>query len=55
MKLSAPRMYTFLIAVLVAVVGLILQLASVGPAGLGFWLVVIGFVILAIGNLLEGI
>lgn len=44
-----------MVAALVAIVGLILQLASIGFANLGFWLVVIGFVILAIGNLLEGI
>lgn len=55
MKLSAPRFYTFVVAVLAAIVGLILQLASIGFTNLGFWLVVIGFVILAIGNLFEGI
>ena len=57
MKLSAPRFYTFVIAVLLAVVGFIIQL--VAPEflfkGFGFWLLVIGFVLLAIGNLLEGI
>lgn len=55
MKLSTPKFITFVIAVVVALVGLILQLASVGPANLGFWLVVIGFVILAVGNLFAGI
>jgi hypothetical protein len=55
MKLSTPRFYTFVVAVLVAIVGFILQLANVGFTNLGFWLVVVGFVILAIGNLFEGI
>ncbi|MBN1136411.1 MAG: hypothetical protein JXM73_07485 [Anaerolineae bacterium] len=57
MKLSAPRFYTFVIAVLLAVVGFIIQL--VAPEflfkGFGFWLLVVGFVLLAIGNLFEGI
>ena len=57
MKLSAPRFYTFVIAVLLAVVGFIIQLAKPDLlfANFGFWLLVVGFVLLAIGNLFAGI
>jgi len=57
MKLSAPRFYTFVIAVLLAVVGFIIQLAKPDLlfSGFGFWLLVVGFVLLAVGNLFEGI
>jgi len=57
MKLSAPRFYTFVIAVLLAVVGFIIQLVKPDLlfSGFGFWLLVVGFVLLAVGNLFEGI
>ena len=57
MKLTAPRFYTFVVAALLAVIGFIIQL--VAPEflfkGFGFWLLVVGFVLLAVGNLFEGI
>lgn len=57
MKLSTPKLITFVIAVLLALVGFIIQL--VAPTflfdGFGFWLLVVGFVLLAIGNLFAGI
>jgi len=56
-KLTAPRFYTFVVAALLAVIGFIIQL--VAPEflfkGFGFWLLVVGFVLLALGNLFEGI
>ena len=57
MKLSAPRFYTFVIAVVLALVGFIIQLVNPDLlfANFCFWLLVVGFVILAIGNLFEGI
>ena len=56
MNLSAPKNVTFWIAVVVAVVGLLASLVSIPVlSGLSFWLVVIGFVILALGNLLQGL
>jgi threonine/homoserine/homoserine lactone efflux protein len=55
MKLSAPKQITFWIAVVVAVVGVIASLVTLPVlSGFAFWLVVIGFVILAVGNLVEG-
>lgn len=57
MKLSAPKFITFVIAVLLAIVGFIIQLVEPNLlfANFGFWLLVVGFVLLAIGNLREGI
>jgi|OpeIllAssembly_1097287.scaffolds.fasta_scaffold3563349_2 Flp pilus assembly protein TadB len=57
MKLTAPRFYTFVIAVVLALVGFIIQLVNPDLlfANFGFWLLVVGFVLLAIGNLFEGI
>ena len=54
MKLRAPKNITFYVAVILAVLGLISQLFSVLP-GFAFWLVLVGFVVLALGNLLEGL
>ena len=57
MKLSAPKVYTFWIAVALAVLGLLQQLFTLwGETGnpWGFWLVIIGFVVLALGNLIKG-
>ena len=56
MNLSAPKQLTFWIAVVVAVVGLIASLVTIPVlSGFALWLVVIGFIILAAGNLLEGL
>ncbi len=56
MKLNAPKQITFWIAVVLAVLGVIASLVTIPVlSGLAVWLVVIGFVILALGNLLEGI
>jgi hypothetical protein len=56
MKLSAPRQITFWIAVVVAVLGVLAGLVTIPVlSGIAFWLVVIAFVILVVGNLAEGI
>lgn len=56
MKLSAPMVITFWIAVIIAVLGIIAQLVTIPVlSGFAFWLVVIGFVILVLGNLLKGL
>ena len=54
--LSAPRQITFIVAVIVFLVGLIGQLAGIAAiAPFAFWLVVIAFVILLVGNLFKGL
>ena len=54
MKLSAPKEITFIIAVIVAIIGV---LASQGIIHIGhaFGLVLAAFVILALGNLVKGL
>ncbi len=55
MKLSAPKKVTFWVAVVVAVVGVIASLVTVPVlSGFAFWLVVIAFIILLLGNLVKG-
>lgn len=55
MKLSAPKQVTFWIAVIVAALGVLAQLVTIPVlSGIAFWLVVIGFIILAAGTLFEG-
>ena len=55
MKIGAPKQITFLIAVIVAVVGLLANIFAIPTlSAYAFWLVVIGFIILAAGNMIEG-
>lgn len=55
MNLSKPKNVTFIIAVIVALVGIVAQLVTIPVlSGFAFWLVVIAFLILAAGNLFEG-
>jgi len=55
MNLSAPKNLTFWLAVIVAIVGVLGQVVPIAAiAGFAFWLVVVAFVILALGNLLDG-
>ena len=56
MNLSEPKQITFWIAVVVAVVALLAQLITIPVlSGLAFWLLLIAFIILAAGNLMEGL
>ena len=54
-KLSAPKQATFLIAVVLAVLGLLSTLVAIPVLSENsFWLVFVGFVVLALGNMLDG-
>jgi threonine/homoserine/homoserine lactone efflux protein len=56
MDLSAPKQITFWVAVVLAVVGVLgYFVPSLGLGSFSFWLVVIGFVVLAAANLFEGL
>ena len=56
MKLSPPKQTTFWIAAILAVLGVLSSFVSIPVlSGLSFWLVVAGFVVLAVGNLFDGI
>jgi hypothetical protein len=55
MKLSAPQVVTFWIAVVLAIVGVLAYLGTIpGFSTYAFALVVAGFVVLALGNLVKG-
>ena len=62
MTLSAPKQATFWIAVILWLLGLIgafvpaiNDLFTIVDMGAAFWLAILGGLILAIGNLMEGI
>lgn len=55
MKLSAPKQITLWIAIVLAALGVLASLVNIPvPSGFALWLVVIGFIVLAAGNLVEG-
>jgi len=54
MKLSAPKQITFYIAVVLAVIALIGYFVA-ALSGIAPWLMLAAFVVLALGNLLEGL
>jgi len=59
-QLSSPTAVTWLVTVIVAVVGLVLEFTKlfVFPIlglGLGFWLVVLAFVVLAVACIVKGL
>ena len=50
MSLSAPKQVTFIVAVVLALLGLLATVVQLGfLTGMSFWLVLIGFVVLAAG------
>jgi len=56
MKLNRPKEITFWIAVVLVLIGIMAHLGSIpGLAGYAFWLVVSGFVLLALGNMLRNL
>ena len=55
MKLTPPKILTFWISVLLAVLGLIGSFVSIPfVSGAAFWFVLVGYVVLAAGLLLKG-
>ncbi len=56
MNISAPRQVTFWVAVVVAVIGMIAHFVTIPVlTGIAIWVVFLGFIILAAGNLYEGL
>ncbi|MBN1303427.1 MAG: hypothetical protein JXA13_03255 [Anaerolineales bacterium] len=56
LKLSEPKVVTFWIAVILAVIGILAFLGTIpGLSGYAFWLVTAGFVLLALANLMKGL
>jgi len=55
-KLSAPKVITWVIAVIIGVVGIVAHLVTIQVlSGYAFWLVAVAFVLLAIATLFKGI
>jgi protein-S-isoprenylcysteine O-methyltransferase Ste14 len=57
MKFSAPKQITWIIALILGVVGILANLASIPvitPA-IGFWLVVVGWLLLVIATITHGL
>jgi hypothetical protein len=56
MKLSPPKVITWWIAVIVGAIGVLGELLSIPAiAPFAFWLVVIGFVLLAVATAIQGL
>lgn len=56
MKLEKPKVITFWIAVILAGLGIIANFVTIPVlSGMTFWLVVAGFVVLVLGNLIKGL
>ncbi len=55
MKLQRPKIGTFWIAVILAVLGVLGQFAIPALAPYAFWLVLAAFVLMLLGVLLDGI
>ena len=59
MKLSAPKVITWVVALIVGVIGILIHVGSLSivavPFGLGFWLVVVAFVLLLLATLMKGL
>lgn len=56
MKLSAPKQITFLIALIVAIVGIVAQIITIPFLSVHtFLIVLVAFIILALGTFLKGL
>ena len=55
MKLSAPKQITWIIAVILGVLGLLGSFDMLGMGAFAFWLVFLGFALLAVATLIEGL
>lgn len=56
MKLTPPKVVTFWIAVILALLGLIFQVFNVAAISpYAFWILFVGFVLLALGLVIKGL
>ena len=56
MNFSAPKQITWWIAVVIGVLGILASLVAIPVlSGFAFWLVVIGFALLAVATVMEGL
>jgi hypothetical protein len=56
MKLNAPKQITYWIAVILAVLGIIAKLVTIPfLTGIAGWIVIVAFILLALGNVVKGL
>ncbi len=56
LKLSAPKETTWVVAVVVGIVGILMELDVFSLGGIvAWWLIAIGFALLAIASLVKGL
>ncbi len=57
LKTNAPKQITWIVAVILGVVGILANLTSlpVVTAGIGFWLVAVGWALLVIATIMAGL
>lgn len=55
MRLTAPKLITFWIAVILAIIAVLGELAIAALAPYAFWILVVAFVLLALGNFVSGL
>ena len=56
MKLNAPKKITWLISLIVGVLGVVAYLVTIPVLSVyAFWIVVVGFVLLILGTFLKGL
>jgi hypothetical protein len=55
MQLSAPKQITYIIAVAIAVLGVLVELSAIPAFASSFALVLIAFIVLALSLLIKGV
>lgn len=55
MRLTAPKLATFWVAVILAIIALLGQLAITALAPYAIWILLVAFVLLALGNYFSGL
>jgi hypothetical protein len=54
LRLNAPTQWVFIIAVIIAIIGLIAWFGWIPLAGWAFWIMTLAFVVLAVACLIPG-
>lgn len=56
MELTEPKVITFWVAVILGLLGIIANFVAIPVlSGIAIWLIIAGFVLLVLGNLLKGL
>jgi uncharacterized membrane protein len=56
MRLTPPKAFTFWLAIILGIVGVLVALLDIAGLGTyGMYILAVGFILLALGNLLKGL